>query len=148
MSTFGCYYFCLFFSICQSDLLFAGVNQSNSLIEMNEQKMTSSKYGHLWSCSAFGKVRFLGQKSKLVNTNISTELLKTLLSWNHFEKSFNLCNSRKSKTIWMLKYWRHEFSSEKNGLAHRIRLPIHGIGYTRDELDHQKRDAMGGKDIV
>ena len=52
--------FCLFFSICQSDLLFAGVNQSNSVIEINKQKMTTTKRGHRWSRSAFGKVRFLG----------------------------------------------------------------------------------------
>ena len=38
--------FCLFFSICQSDLLFAGVNQSNSQIEIDKQKMTTTKHGH------------------------------------------------------------------------------------------------------
>ena len=38
--------FCLFFSICQSDLLFAGLNQSNSYIEINKQKMATTKHGH------------------------------------------------------------------------------------------------------
>ena len=52
--------FCLFFSICQSDLLFAGMNQPNSFIEIDKQKTKTTKRRHRWSRSAFGKVRFLG----------------------------------------------------------------------------------------
>ena len=57
--------FCLFFSICQSDLSFAGVNQSNSQIEINKQKMTTTKRGHRCSSSAFGKVRFSGHNKHI-----------------------------------------------------------------------------------
>ena len=52
--------FCLHFSICQSGLSFAGVNQSNSFIEIDKQKMATTKPGHCCSRSAFGKFRFLG----------------------------------------------------------------------------------------
>ena len=52
--------FCLFFSICQSDLSFTGVNQSNFWIKINKQKMTTTKCGHCCSRLAFGKVRFSG----------------------------------------------------------------------------------------
>ena len=53
-------YFVYFSLICQLDSSFAGMNQSNSQIEMNKQKMTTTKRGHCCSCSAFGKVRFSG----------------------------------------------------------------------------------------
>ena len=38
--------FCLSFSMCQSDLLFSCVNQSNSYIEIDKQKITRPKIGH------------------------------------------------------------------------------------------------------
>ena len=47
---------------------------------MNKQKMKTTKGGHCWSLTAFGKARFLGQKSDLQMGHKDISLLMTLVS--------------------------------------------------------------------
>ena len=62
---FGCCFYSSF-PICQSELSFAGMNQSNSKIEINKQNMTTTKRGHCCLPLAFRKVRFSGHISTVL----------------------------------------------------------------------------------
>ena len=50
----------LIISIYQSDFLFAGMNQSESYIEMNKQKTTTTKREYRCSCSTLGVLKIWG----------------------------------------------------------------------------------------
>ena len=52
--------FCLFISILEFDWFTPANDKSDWQIEKNKQKITTTKRGHCCTCSASGKVRFLG----------------------------------------------------------------------------------------